>query len=51
MNRFYYKHYAASTPRWLHWLVLSGITLGEWRTRLREALHPRRPRMHLEAAP
>ncbi len=27
MRIFYYKHYANSTPFWLHWLVLSGISL------------------------
>jgi len=42
MRLFHYKHYAASTPRWLHWLVLTGISVLEWRTRFREALRPRR---------
>ena len=27
MRIFYYKHYARSTPFWLHWLVLTGISL------------------------
>jgi hypothetical protein len=27
MRVFYFKHYAATTPRWLHWLVLTGINL------------------------
>ena len=27
MRVFYYKHYASSTPFWLHWLVLGGISL------------------------
>lgn len=27
MRTFYLKHYAATTPRWLHWLVLAGIGL------------------------
>jgi len=27
MHIFYRKHYAATTPFWLHWLVLGGITL------------------------
>ena len=27
MRIFYLKHYAATTPRWLHWLVLAGIGL------------------------
>jgi hypothetical protein len=42
MHLFYRKHYAAETPRWLHWLILGGIVLrggpalaGEvWRRRL-----------------
>jgi GT2 family glycosyltransferase len=28
MRIFYFKHYADSTPFWLHWLVLAGINLG-----------------------
>ena len=24
---FYRKHYAAQTPRWLHWLILAGIAV------------------------
>jgi len=27
MHIFYHKHYAATTPFWLHWLVLGGIAL------------------------
>jgi len=27
MNVFYRKHYAASTPFWLHWLIIAGIVL------------------------
>jgi N-acetylglucosaminyl-diphospho-decaprenol L-rhamnosyltransferase len=27
MHIFYRKHYAATTPFWLHWLILSGIAL------------------------
>ena len=27
MRIFYHKHYAATTPFWLHWLVLGGIAL------------------------
>lgn len=27
MLLFYYKHYAATTPFWLHWLVVSGVYL------------------------
>jgi N-acetylglucosaminyl-diphospho-decaprenol L-rhamnosyltransferase len=51
MSIFYHKHYAASTPLWLHWLVLGGITFGEWRIRLREALHPRKSPVRLVAMP
>jgi len=28
MRIFYYKHYASSTPFWLHWLVRAGSSLG-----------------------
>jgi GT2 family glycosyltransferase len=27
MEIFYRKHYAATTPRWLHWLIVGGISL------------------------
>lgn len=27
MRIFYFKHYRATTPTWLHWLVLTGIAL------------------------
>jgi hypothetical protein len=27
MHVFYHKHYAATTPFWLHWLILGGIAL------------------------
>jgi N-acetylglucosaminyl-diphospho-decaprenol L-rhamnosyltransferase len=27
MNIFYRKHYAATTPFWLHWLIIAGIVL------------------------
>jgi len=40
MRLFYDKHYAHDTPRWLGWLVLAGIGLGEWTTRLRVRLWP-----------
>jgi hypothetical protein len=40
MKLFYEKHYARDTPRWLHWLVLAGIWLGEGATRLRIWLRP-----------
>ncbi|RMF38580.1 MAG: glycosyltransferase family 2 protein [Chloroflexi bacterium] len=41
MRIFYEKHYAATTPRWLHLLVLTGIGLRDGWVRLRLAL--RRP--------
>ena len=34
MLQFYRKHYAAGTPFWLDWLVVGGITLRGWFTRL-----------------
>jgi GT2 family glycosyltransferase len=36
MLYFFRKHYAASLPRPMRWLVLGGITLNLWATRLRE---------------
>jgi uncharacterized protein (DUF983 family) len=27
MDIFYRKHYAATTPFWLHWLIIAGIAL------------------------
>jgi GT2 family glycosyltransferase len=38
MRTFYYKHYARSTPPWLHWLVMTGINLQASRLRLQQAL-------------
>jgi N-acetylglucosaminyl-diphospho-decaprenol L-rhamnosyltransferase len=38
MRIFYYKHYASSTPFWLHWLVLAGINLGEGSVRAQQLL-------------
>ncbi len=38
MSIFYYKHYARSTPLWLHCLVVAGITLRAGRLRLQQAL-------------
>ena len=35
---FYRKHYAATTPRWLHWLVVLGFGLRGGPVLLREAL-------------
>jgi hypothetical protein len=36
MLQFYRKHYAATTPLWLDWLVVGGITLRGWLTRAQE---------------
>lgn len=46
MDIFYRQHYAAETPRWLHWLILSAIR-GRWllvhlRVLLTGRLHPNR---------
>jgi N-acetylglucosaminyl-diphospho-decaprenol L-rhamnosyltransferase len=38
MRIFYYKHYANSTPFWLHWLVLAGINLGAGLVRAQQLL-------------
>ena len=38
MSIFYYKHYARSTPFWLHCLVVAGINLRAGRLRLQQAL-------------
>jgi len=38
MRIFYHKHYARTTPLWLHWLVLTGISLGAGWLRLRQWL-------------
>ncbi len=35
MLQFYRKHYAPSTPFWLDWLVVGGISLRGWLVRLR----------------
>jgi N-acetylglucosaminyl-diphospho-decaprenol L-rhamnosyltransferase len=44
MRIFYTKHYAATTPRPLHWLVMAGIDLRAGLLRIRQALAaPRRP--------
>jgi N-acetylglucosaminyl-diphospho-decaprenol L-rhamnosyltransferase len=38
MSIFYHKHYARSTPFWLHCLVVAGINLQASRLRLQQAL-------------
>jgi N-acetylglucosaminyl-diphospho-decaprenol L-rhamnosyltransferase len=38
MSIFYHKHYARSTPLWLHCLVVAGINLQAGRLRLQQAL-------------
>jgi GT2 family glycosyltransferase len=41
MEVFYRKHYAATTPFWLHALVVGGIRARGWLTRAREIFVPR----------
>jgi len=38
MNIFYRKHYAATTPFWLHWLIIAGIVLQGSLAMLREVV-------------
>jgi N-acetylglucosaminyl-diphospho-decaprenol L-rhamnosyltransferase len=38
MRIFYHKHYAQSTPLWLHWLILTGISLRSGLTRVQHLL-------------
>jgi N-acetylglucosaminyl-diphospho-decaprenol L-rhamnosyltransferase len=38
MDIFYHKHYARTTPRWLHWLVVAGLGLQSGLVRIRQAL-------------
>jgi GT2 family glycosyltransferase len=38
MRIFYHKHYARSTPFWLHWLVLAGISLRAGMLRVQQFL-------------
>jgi N-acetylglucosaminyl-diphospho-decaprenol L-rhamnosyltransferase len=38
MRIFYYKHYASSTPFWLHWLTLTGIGLRAGLMRVQQVL-------------
>lgn len=38
MRIFYHKHYADSTPLWLHWLVLTGIRLRTGLLRVQQLL-------------
>lgn len=42
MEIFYRKHYAADTPLWLHWLILSSIALREAALRAKEMIAYRR---------
>ncbi len=51
MNIFYRKHYAATTPFWLHWLIIVGIVLQGSLAMLREMLKgSRRTQVSMEAA-
>jgi len=45
MHIFYRKHYAATTPFWLHWLVLGGIALQGGLAILLGQLRPRLPKV------
>lgn len=38
MRIFYHKHYAQSTPFWLHWLVLTGISMRAGLLRVQQTL-------------
>jgi len=38
MRIFYFKHYASTTPRWIHWLVLTGFGLQAGQLRVRQWL-------------
>ena len=50
MNIFYRKHYAATTPFWLHWLIIAGIVLQGSLAMLREIVKGSpRPRIPTEA--
>ena len=40
MHLFYRKHYAKTTPLWLHWLVMAGIILRGGTAMVREVLQP-----------
>lgn len=40
MHLFYRKHYAKTTPLWLHWLVMIGIILRGGTAMVREVLQP-----------
>ncbi len=40
MHLFYRKHYAKTTPLWLHWLVMAGILLRGGTAMLPEVLRP-----------
>jgi GT2 family glycosyltransferase len=38
MRIFYHKHYVHATPLWLHWLILTGISLREGLLRVQQLL-------------
>lgn len=40
MHLFYRKHYAKTTPLWLHWLVMAGLILRGGTAMVREVLQP-----------
>jgi len=40
MHLFYRKHYAETTPLWLHWLVMAGILLRGGTAMVQEVLRP-----------
>jgi hypothetical protein len=50
MRIFYAKHYARSTPFWLHWLILAGIGFQESMLRLRQFLSVTGGKQRLPAA-
>ena len=49
MEIFYRKHYAATTPFWLHALVVGGIRARGWMTRGREMFRSREARQEAQA--
>jgi len=50
MDIFYRKHYAATTPFWLHWLIIAGIVLQGGLAMLREIVKgSSRPKILTEA--
>ena len=51
MNIFYRKHYADTTPFWLHWLIIAGIVLQGGLAMLREIVKGSpRTKIHAEAS-